>query len=116
MVQNPLGYCEVFCKGPVAAIVTAGNTHHLPVVTQVYLSTLAVSAASAIHGRIEGHAVAWFEAGNIFPCFCNDAGGLMPHHKRRDAASRRAIISMHIASADATGRDFYQDFVWTRRG
>ena len=65
------------------------------------VAALAEVALAAVDGRVEGDAVADGEVGNTVADRRNSACGFVAHDDGRNAAAGRAVVTVHIAAADA---------------
>jgi hypothetical protein len=85
---------------PVPAVVSAGNSQHLPVIAEVDGAAPAEVAVAAGDSGVEGDAVAFGDAGDVRANGGHYAGGLVPHDNGRNAAATAAVESMHVAATD----------------
>ena len=57
-VQHVLRNGDELGKGPMAAVIVAGDPQHAAVVAKIDFAAAAIPAATAVDRRVEGHAVA----------------------------------------------------------
>jgi hypothetical protein len=84
-------------------------------VAKVYIATAAVIALATKNCGIKSDTVAFGEAIYISTDVSNGAGSFVTHYQRRDAPSRRAVITMNIATTDSACRHAHQYFVASGR-
>ena len=114
MVGHTGGDGHILGKSSMAAIVSTGNAQHLAAIAKVYFSPQTVAADAAGNRRIKGDAVAGGDAGYARAHRGHDPRGLVSHHNGRNAAPRGTVIAMHVAAANAAGRDPNQNLVRLR--
>ena len=102
---------DILGKAAAAVILFAGYAEHLSVCAEVYLAFAAHGAVIAIHGGIECHPVSDGEVPNILAAGSDHACRLMPHDDGRAAAAGASVKAVHIASADGTRLNPYQNLV-----
>src|SRR4029077_8319088 len=69
-------------------VITAGDAQNLSTVAEIDLAAQTVRALPAIHGRVEGNAIAFREAADALADPGDNACCLMSHDDRSDPASR----------------------------
>ena len=87
-IDDALGNDDILGESSVAAVVTTGNTDHLPVIAEVDVARAAVFTLAAVDRRVEGHAVSGVELADPIADHGDRARRLVPHHQRRNAPSR----------------------------
>lgn len=109
-VHDARGNSDVFGEGSGATVVRARNAENLAMVAKVDFSPAARGAVTTKDRGIEGDAVAVGKLRNAGTERRDHAGGLVAHDEGRNAASRRAIVTMHVTSADSAGGDANENF------
>ena len=112
-VDDVGGDGDVFGEGPGAAIFAAGDAGDLAVLAEINFAAETEFALTAVDSGIEGDAVAWRQGNDFGPHGSDSAGGFMSHNNGRNAAAGRAVISVDIASADATRCYLNEDLTGT---
>ena len=110
-MDDARGDDDVFRESTGAAIVAAGDTEDLAIVTEIDVTAFAVIAGAAEDGGVERYALADFECGDGGAERGDEAGGFVAHDEWRDAAAGAAVEAVDVAAADAAGGDFDEDLV-----
>jgi hypothetical protein len=117
-MDDARGDDDVFCESTGAAIVAAGDTEDLAIVTEIDVTAFAVGAGAAEDGGVEGDAFAGFEIFYVRAEGGDKASGFVAHDEGWDATACAAVEAVDVAAADAAGGDLDEDFVgrWTGFG
>lgn len=105
---------DVFGKGAVAAVFSAGDSQDAAVVAEVYLPGSAEGAFAAIDGGIEGYAVAGAEVFDGRADGFDNSCGFMAHDEGRYASAGTSVVSVDVTSANAAGPDSDEQFIGRR--
>jgi hypothetical protein len=95
-----LRYGHILGHGPVTVVVVTGNSQHAAVVTEVDAPPAAISAASAIHCRIECDPVSLPPLRNAGSHLDDDSGSFMTHDDGRLTPSAAPVHPMNVAAAN----------------
>src|SRR5436309_13211608 len=104
-MHDPLGNDHVLGECSGAMVIRNRDSQHLPPIAQVHIAAPAVVTLSAIDSGIERNVVAVFEGSVLSTDSCHGSSRLVPHDDRRNATSRGAVVTVHIAPADAARLD-----------
>jgi hypothetical protein len=96
---------DKFGEGSCASILAARHTENLAAITKIYVSAATVRALSAVHGRVEGDAVSFREAGDSFADVGDSSRRFVSHDDRGNAAPGGSIIAVDVATADSACGD-----------
>jgi hypothetical protein len=107
------GNGHVLRKRSHAAEVKRRNSDHFPLFAQIHLTSAAIEAMAAEHGRVKRHVLTWLKICDRPPYRFNNPGGFMSHDDRRETPSCTSVVSMHIASADATRLNANEQVIFT---
>lgn len=113
LMEDAGGDGDEFGEGTMSAVVAAGHAEHLAVIAEIHVTALTLDAVATENRGIKSHAIARRKALHLGADTRDDPGGLMAHHQRRNAPTRRAIEAMDIRSADAAGADLNEDVLRT---
>src|SRR6185312_1263034 len=83
---------------------------HFAFIAKVDLPATAVETLPAKYRRVERDPVASAKAGHPTANFFHDTGGFVSHHNRRKPPPCAAVVTVNVASADATRRHTDQQF------
>lgn len=93
---------HVLGKYPRAAKTGRGNPDDFAAVTQIHLTSVTIAAITAEDSRVESNVVTGLKISRRAAECLNNSRGLMPHDDEWEMSSRASVVSMHVASADAT--------------
>ena len=110
-VEHVLRNGDELGKGPMAAVIVAGDPQHAAVVAKIDFAAAAMPAAAAVDRRVEGHAVAGGPIADLGPDVDDRPRRLVAHDDRRLPPAGAAVHAVDVAAADAAGRDAQQDLV-----
>ena len=83
-------------------------------VTEILAARPTEVAVAAGNHRIKGDTRAVGKVIDIGPGGHDEAGSFVPHHQRRNPASRAAVVAVNIASADPARFYLHQHIVGTQ--
>jgi hypothetical protein len=97
------------CTGP--AEIGGGNSYDFATIAQIHLASAAVETLSAKDGGVERNVFAGLKTSHRAANSLDDSSGFMPHNDRWKTPSRASVVSMHVASADATRQNANENVV-----
>jgi hypothetical protein len=106
-----LGYCNTLCEGSMLPVLITRDPQNPPLVTQVDLAGPTKAALSTVDGGIEGHSIPHCIVSNLTAELENNSRSFMAHDQGRYTATRRAIHTMDVTSADSASLDLNQDLM-----
>jgi len=115
-IENARRNGDIFCKSSGAAKLGARDSQDLAVVAEIHVSPAAVVASAAKDGRVEGDPFAFCESAHSSTERGDCSRSFVPHNKRRNAPTRRAIITVNVTATDAARGYAYYHFTVARLG
>src|SRR5438876_1896180 len=115
-INDPRWHHHKFCESPRATIIPARDAENLSPITEIHVSTNAVTAFPAIDRRVKCDAIAFHYALYIRTNSSDGPRRLVAHDNRRHATSGRSVVTVNVTTADSARGNADQNLAGTRLG